>query len=400
MSLNNVVVEFPDHRAIVTAIEKIYPHPNPDKTRIEVARIGGWEVVVSKDRYKVGDPVVYIPIDAVLPLDLEHLLFPAEAKIRPKNGRIRCIKIGGQISQGMVIPLTPVENDKSNDVLNLYPTLSDVKVGDDVTDLMNIGKYEEPELPDDLTTRTMPNKKNGPRRRENKHFNKYHSLVNLRNAKSTYEVGELVVADEKVHGTNFGAGVLPVDMRTRKWWRRLWNDVVKGVFWLIRKPMPQKYEFVYRSHNVQLQNKMELDPNSRNVYARVAAKYDLPNRLAPGTVIYGEIYGHGVQKNYSYGCQPGEVKLVIFDVEIDGKYLNPDERNKWCADNGFDVVPEVYRGPYTDDIPQKIARGPSLLSASQKVREGVVFRNLTGENRRVRKYVSDAFLLDDNTDFH
>ena len=60
--------------AYITVIDEIKPIPNADK--IELARVGGWQVVVSKaDNYKVGDKVIYIEIDSKVPSDKECFAF-------------------------------------------------------------------------------------------------------------------------------------------------------------------------------------------------------------------------------------------------------------------------------------------------------------------------------------
>ena len=53
----------------LTEIVDIIPHPKAD--RLEVAVIYGFQVIVQKDRYKVGDEVIYVPIDSILPQNIE-----------------------------------------------------------------------------------------------------------------------------------------------------------------------------------------------------------------------------------------------------------------------------------------------------------------------------------------
>src|SRR5574338_661405 len=84
-----------------TTILEIMPHANAD--RLELARVYGFQVVVQKDKYKVGDKVVYCPIDAILPQNLEDNLFPPDSKIKLNNHRVRQIRIRKLASQGMLI---------------------------------------------------------------------------------------------------------------------------------------------------------------------------------------------------------------------------------------------------------------------------------------------------------
>jgi hypothetical protein len=60
----------------VCKIDAIKDHPNADK--LELAYIGGengWQSCVQIGIHKVGDKVVYIPVDSILPMDVEKILF-------------------------------------------------------------------------------------------------------------------------------------------------------------------------------------------------------------------------------------------------------------------------------------------------------------------------------------
>ena len=47
--------------------------------------------------------------------------------------------------------------------------------------------------------------------------------------------------------------------------------------------------------------------------------------LGVGVVLYGEIYGKGIQKGYDYGLD--EIKFVGFDVMENGEYLDNEKMN-------------------------------------------------------------------------
>ena len=63
--------------------------------RIEVCQILGWECVTKKDEFNVGDLVVYIEIDSILPERLEFDF------LKERKYRVKTIKLRGQISHGV-----------------------------------------------------------------------------------------------------------------------------------------------------------------------------------------------------------------------------------------------------------------------------------------------------------
>ena len=82
----------------VTVIEAITPHSNADV--LELAHVLGWQPVVKKGEYHVGDRVVYFPPDTMLPLAVSERF--GVTKYLSK-GRIRCAKLRGEPSFGLVV---------------------------------------------------------------------------------------------------------------------------------------------------------------------------------------------------------------------------------------------------------------------------------------------------------
>lgn len=116
------------HRSMahVETISSLSPIENAD--RIEIAHMDGnaWQVIVKKNEFNVGDKIVYIEIDAVLPAENSAFDFMADRKYR-----VRTIKLRGTLSQGLIMPIS------------ILPAGKIWKNGDDVTEILNIKKYDE-----------------------------------------------------------------------------------------------------------------------------------------------------------------------------------------------------------------------------------------------------------------
>lgn len=109
--------------ASVQKIKSLAPIPGAD--RIEVAEVLGWRCVVAKsDQLKVGDLVVYFEIDTLLPPT------PVFEFMRERKFRVRTIKLRGQVSQGLVMPLKAVLGERA------------VKEGLDLTAELGVKKYD------------------------------------------------------------------------------------------------------------------------------------------------------------------------------------------------------------------------------------------------------------------
>lgn len=122
--------------ATIRKISDISPIEGADK--IEIVSVDGWKVVVAKDvGHKIGDLVVYCEIDSFLPIreEFEFLRKTSYKKMGDHEGfRLKTIRLRGQVSQGLILPITILGNGE----------MPGVEVGDDVTNLLGIIKYEPP----------------------------------------------------------------------------------------------------------------------------------------------------------------------------------------------------------------------------------------------------------------
>ena len=84
--------------ASIQRIVRIYPALNSEN--LELAQVLGWQVVIGKNSFKEGELVVFCEVDSVLPpRDVFKFL-------ESKHYRIKTIKLRGNLSQGIVFPLT------------------------------------------------------------------------------------------------------------------------------------------------------------------------------------------------------------------------------------------------------------------------------------------------------
>ena len=110
--------------ASIQKIKSLEPIEGADA--IEKATVLGWQLVVKKGEFKVGDLSVYCEIDSLFPDK------PAFEFLKPRGMRIKTIRLRGQISQGICFPLS------------ILPADFEIAEDADCTDVLGITKYELP----------------------------------------------------------------------------------------------------------------------------------------------------------------------------------------------------------------------------------------------------------------
>ena len=119
--------------ASIQEIIKIEPIEGAD--RIELAYVLGWQCVVNKGQFKPTDKAVYFEIDSFLPIKEQFEFMRASSyrktDIMGEGFRLKTMKFRGQISQGLLIPV------------DQFPEIrEDARLGDDVTELLGVRKWE------------------------------------------------------------------------------------------------------------------------------------------------------------------------------------------------------------------------------------------------------------------
>jgi RNA ligase (TIGR02306 family) len=361
-------------------IEKVEEHPNAD--RMELAFIGAWQTCVPIGKYKAGDRVVYLPVDCIVPHDVENILFPPGSKVKLRKSRVRSIKLRGAMSQGMV---------EFPETLGLNPN---IKEGKDVAKKLGVTKYQPPKKGKPGIMGTAKKK-----RHRNPDFKVYTNINHFKYYHRALE-GIMVWVTEKIHGTNFRAGYVPYN--AYNWWRKI-------IKWL-RVPGFQ-WEFAYGSHRVELtrRGKRTTGFYKQNVYHMMAEKYRLAEILANGEVIYAEIFGHGIQKGYSYGLTDSWEMRVI-DVMVNGEYLDGPDAYSFCLERDLPYAPILLANEYFDyETLNSIANPPgdksTLYPPLEKPMEGIVVKPVRETKgymgRMVFKWINDKYwLAKGNSDWH
>lgn len=365
-----------------TTILAITPHNNAEK--LEIATVYGFQVIIPKNVYKVGSKIVYIPIDSILPSNVEALIFGSDSKIKLTKSRVRQIRIRGLASQGMIVNPKNLESLVKLDGVNLETDLSAI---------LGITKYE----PEEKGPSQTLGKPGSRKQLAHPDFHSYNGLGNIKWFPDLFKDGEQVVVQEKLHGTNARAAKLPFRANTLL-------KKIKKFF-----GFAPAYENLYGSNRVDITNSNGYSGfYGDDVYGNVFKKLDVFSKIKPNEIVFGEIVGPGIQKGYAYGLK--EHKFILFDV----KRVNPDGTQEWldpvavqqfAIQRDFSFVPVLYEGPYNKEFIQTLSTGASVFDPNEKVREGAVLKAIEGYsqggNKKALKMINEDYLADTkNTDNH
>jgi len=359
----------------ITNIEKI---ENAEK--IELATVNGWKSIVPKDSIKVGDIILCIVTDAVIPeaFGAKHGIL----NYLRKGNRVKTIKLKGVYSDCIIIPLDNLKTELE-DFYTPGIGWDCLDNGQDMMKFLEIFKYEEPEK-----LVILP----GGRRikqKDNPNFNKYYKFPNIKNVPNIFNEFDEVVTTRKIHGSNARYGIVKKAKitlldRIKKWFGNEWID----------------YEYVYGSHNVIKGS----DVNgfySTDIWKTVADRENLKSKLwevakmlgksnlGKGIIFYGEVYGPGIQgEKYSYNLK--EIEVAFFDVEMNGQYLNRD--NFEFVTKVFKTVPVLYRGLYSIEIINSLVNN-QFIEGTKIPHEGIVCSAISGERQKVAKFINPDYLI-------
>ena len=367
---------------IVKIVDPVIDHPNAD--RLSLIQINGYTCISAKledssHRYKQNDLVVYVPEGAVIP---EYLLKPGfwnEEKAKgilagSKGDRVKSMRLRDIFSTGILFPVE--YDDRGSAILagegGSYIFVND---GDDVAEFLGITKYEPPvpvSLAGEVTNIFGSTTKYD--------FESIQTLTDL------FEVGEEVIATEKLHGTNCQIGYVPGLNHPELFFD---GNLYVGSKGLSTRGLVMKNNET-NSGNTYVKNLKNLI--EAGFGERIKA---LSDRLGAPVRVFGEVYGAGIQKGFNYGHN--KPSFAVFDIQIGWEFAPFSKMIEMAEELNVPVVPILYKGPYDLSELVKYRDGKDSLSGST-LREGIVIKALDGSRhpnhgRKIGKWVSPDYLL-------
>jgi RNA ligase (TIGR02306 family) len=343
---------------------------------IEQVSVGGWNAITKKGEYKVEDKVVIATTDAVIPEALSNLM--GVTNYLRKGQRVRTVKLRGVYSECLLIPfkyLAPKSLEKN------------VDVGHDMMNILGITKYEPPVKQIQLASGRKI------KWRDNQNFHIYYKFPNLKNVSGMFTEEDEVQITRKLHGTNARYGIV------RKGKLTFWDKVKK--FFRIADEWID-YEYIYGSHNCEKGSDSQ-GFYSTDVWRTIAEKYNIkeklwdyvkiynPKIIGEGFILYGEIYGAGIQKNYEYGLK--EIEFVGFDIKENGEYQST-VRTEYCiaVTLGLSHVEVLYEGKWNQEIQDSFVFN-NFIEGTKVPHEGIVIKHISGDRKKVAKVINPDYLI-------
>jgi len=348
---------------------------------IDLAIVGGWNCIIPKGQYIEGDLVIIATNDAVIPQELSDKV--GVTNYLRKGGRVRTVKLKGVYSECLII---------KSEFVGL--TQSQLIEGADCMEILGITKYEPPITLIQLSSgRTI-------KYQDNPNFHIYYKFPNIKNVPGIFSEEDYVEITRKIHGTSCRYGII------RKNKLFIWDKIKVFLNYKFNiggdKWKWIEYEYVYGSHNLEKGSDSQ-GFYSTDVWKTISERYDIKDKLwkyvkkfdpyhvQDGIILYGEIYGMGIQKNYEYGLETIEFKA--FDIKFRGDYLSPIQTQYIVTETlELPYVEILHDGKWSQDIQDELTF-KKFIEGTKIPHEGIVIKYFTGERNKVAKVINPEYLI-------
>lgn len=329
--------------ASIRKIDLLTPIDGADA--IECATVGGWKVVAQKGLYKEGDLAVYFEIDSWIPHELAPFLSKGKEPREfegIKGERLKTIKLRGQLSQGLLMPLDEACKNIESELFE----------GLDVSVPLNIIKWEKP-INAQLAGVCKGNFPTLIPKTDQER------VQNLKNEVAAAD-GKLFEVTEKLEGSSMTC------------------YLIDGVFGVCSR-------------------NMDLKETAENAFWKTARRDGVEEKMREqfglaDFAIQGELIGPGIQGNI-YKLTDTQFHIFdIYDIRA-GVYVDPATRCAMVKEMGLTHVPVQWHSfPLAGDVDTLLAQaeGRSWLNKDQE-REGIVFKQVDGGI--TFKAISNKYLL-------
>ena len=308
---------------------------------IEAVRVDGWWVVAKKGEFPVDSLAVYMEVDSFVPTEIAPFLTKAGHEPKEFEGvkgeRLRTVKLRGQLSQGLLLPIS------------ILPTTTVIEVGNDVTELLGVLKWERPISPQ------------------------------LYGQAKGYFPSFLRKTDQE--------RVQNIGVQLQYYINQTFEVTIKldGSSCTI---------FSYNEEDGVCSRNLELKRDENNAFWKIALEYDIHKKIrayGKNLAVQGELIAPNIQSNYEKVNKPEFYVFDIFDVDKQ-EYMLPKERQEFCKilniphipiiDKAFSMIDNV-------DMLLDMAEGNGMNVGVK--REGLVFKHNNSEFSF--KAISNSYLL-------
>lgn len=339
--------------ASIQTVKAIAPIEGADK--IETATILGWSCVVLKGKYKVGDLCVYCEVDSLIPrTEWSEFLFKGDDK-KKDTFRLKTIRLRGQVSQGLVLPIDVIPTSPQEDGKPFYQ-YGMYQEGIDVTEILGIEKYEPP-IPAQLQGQVRGMRPSFIPKTDETRIQAEPQVLERHKGKRFY-------ITEKIDGSSMTAYI---------------NDGEFGV----------------------CSRKIDLKETEENTFWKVARALDLEGKLRKlnrNLAIQGELHGEGIQGN-KYKLKGQDFRAFnIYDIDK-AQFLSFHDFKTLCEHLGVCTVPKVNEITLNHTVEELVEMSKDMSRLNPKTkREGIVLRPIVEERdsdlgRLSFKVINPEFLL-------
>ena len=384
--------------------------PIEGRDRVEAAVVGGWETMVPKGAFNVGDLGIYFEIDSLVPA-VHPFEFLAARHYKIKIQKFKTPS-GHFYSQGLMLPVSEFgwTYDKENDrvitdkgVVYAFNDFLTETLGVTYADALDrkrkssdkgVDKYQKMAQKMGKLFAKQPFKWLMKRqwgkdllyaifgkvsKKDNcdwpSHIASKTDVERIQNMIWLLDNKESYVATEKVDGTSFSV------------------MAERGLFGQIK--------LYICSRNVVFKDMGQKGFYDSNVYYEAFYKYGLKEKIIrmlnnlklKNIAIQMEIYGDGIQKR-DYSLSNEERRIAVFHILTNNSKFPMETVNSLCKKYNLPCVPIIdsdYIFPDTiQELQEYVESAPSQIDGKEK--EGIVFYNKNDGNKYV-KFVSPEFLM-------
>lgn len=366
-----------NYLAKIVKIENFHKHSDPEVTKLKCCCIDGFNIITGID----SEPGLYVYFPTACCINPKFLSYAnlyrhgelnvdqTKTGMFEDNGRVKAIRLRGELSEGFIIPIVVLENW----VMSTVNVELKVEEGTEFDSIEHDGKtfwVNKKYIPKNTRTPGAPGSGNSGKGKQPKGLDKiienqfrfHYDTVLIKKCPHVLHPNDLISITSKVHGTS-GISAYVLCKQELNWKQKIAR-------WLTGEEF-DKYDYLYSSRSV-IKNQYY----NRNVQSgfygvdvwRYADDVVRPC-LSKGMTAYYEIIGflpNGgyIQKNYDYGCLPPvgdeaytygkHFKVQIYRVtitDVSGKVheFSAREVQLWAQMVGLVPVEQYYYG-YAKDL--------------------------------------------------